>query len=114
MLAKVVADFPGLTIAAATLRRVRTASVNDWSGVCQTRNSFHEGRWMPALEIFDRVGGGDSFVSGLAYGLLSDLDVDTALAYGIAHGALAMTTPGDTSMATLAEVRRSRPAGPLA
>jgi 2-dehydro-3-deoxygluconokinase len=106
MLAKVVADFPGLTIAAATLRRVRTASVNDWGGVCHTRNSFHEGRWMPALEIFDRVGGGDSFVSGLAYGLLSDLDVDTALAFGIAHGALAMTTPGDTSMATLAEVRR--------
>jgi 2-dehydro-3-deoxygluconokinase len=105
MLANVVADFPGLTIA-ATLRRVRTASVNDWSGVCHTRNSFHEGRWMPALEIFDRVGGGDSFVSGLAYGLLSDLDVDTALAFGIAHGALAMTTPGDTSMATLAEVRR--------
>jgi 2-dehydro-3-deoxygluconokinase len=106
MLAKVVADFPELAIAAATLRRVRTASVNDWNGVCQTRDSFHEGRAMPALEIFDRVGGGDSFVSGLAYGLLSDLDVETALAYGIAHGALAMTTPGDTSMATLAEVRR--------
>jgi len=88
------------------LRRVRTASVNDWNGVCQTRDSFHEGRPMPALEIFDRVGGGDSFVSGLAYGLLSDFDVDTALAFGIAHGALAMTTPGDTSMATLAEVRR--------
>ena len=106
MLARVVADFPGLTVAAATLRRVRTASVNDWSGVCHTPTSFHEGRWMPALEIFDRVGGGDSFVSGLAYGLLTDLDVDTALAFGIAHGALAMTTPGDTSMATLAEVRR--------
>jgi len=79
-----------------------------WSGVCHTRTSFHEGRWMAGLEIFDRIGGGDSFVSGLTYGLLSDLDldVDAALAFGIAHGALAMTTPGDTSVATLAEVRR--------
>jgi 2-dehydro-3-deoxygluconokinase len=106
MLAQVVADFPRLSVAAATLRQVQTASVNDWSGVCQTRDSFHEGPWMAGLEIFDRVGGGDSFVSGLAYGLLADLGVDTALAFGIAHGALAMTTPGDTSMATLAEVRR--------
>jgi 2-dehydro-3-deoxygluconokinase len=58
------------------------------------------------LEILDRVGGGDSFASGLVYGLLEGLDVETALAYGVAHGALAMTTPGDTSMATLAEVER--------
>jgi 2-dehydro-3-deoxygluconokinase len=106
MLARVVADFPRLSVAAATLRQVRSASVNDWSAVGQTRDSFHEGRLMAGLEIFDRIGGGDSFVSGLAYGLLSNLDVDTALAFGIAHGALAMTTPGDTSMATLAEVRR--------
>ena len=56
------------------------------------------------LEIFDRVGGGDSFASGLVYGLLTDSDLETSLAYGLAHGALAMTTPGDTSMATLAEV----------
>jgi 2-dehydro-3-deoxygluconokinase len=63
------------------------------------------------LEIFDRVGGGDSFASGLVYGLLTGADVETALAYGIAHGALAMTTPGDTSMATLAEVERVRRGG---
>jgi 2-dehydro-3-deoxygluconokinase len=106
MLAQVLRDFPRLAMAAATLRQVRTASVNDWNGVCLTRTSFHEGRWMAGLEIFDRVGGGDSFVSGLVYGLLTGLDIDTALAFGIAHGALAMTTPGDTSMATLAEVRR--------
>ena len=106
MLAQVLADFPGLAIAAATLRQVRTASVNDWSAVCLTRASFHEGPQLAGLEVFDRVGGGDSFVSGLAYGLLEGLGVDTALAFGIAHGALAMTTPGDTSMATLAEVRR--------
>jgi 2-dehydro-3-deoxygluconokinase len=61
---------------------------------------------MPGLEIFDRVGGGDSFASGLIYGLIQGNDVRTALAYGVAHGALAMTTPGDTSMATLDEVER--------
>jgi 2-dehydro-3-deoxygluconokinase len=106
MLAQVLADFPQLAIAAATLRQVQSASVNDWSGVCHTRESFHQGTWMAGLEIFDRIGGGDSFVSGLAYGLLQGLDMDTAMAFGIAHGALVMTTPGDTSMATLAEVRR--------
>ena len=106
MLGQVLADFPGLAIAAATLRQVRTASVNDWSGVCRTRTSFHEGPRMAGLEIFDRIGGGDSFVSGLTYGLLAGFDVGTALAFGTAHGALVMTTPGDTSMATLAEVRR--------
>ena len=106
MLAQVLADFPGLAIAAATLREVRTASVNDWTAVCRTRESFHRGLRMAGLEIFDRIGGGDSFVSGFAYGLLTDLGINMALALGIAHGALAMTTPGDTSMATLAEVRR--------
>jgi 2-dehydro-3-deoxygluconokinase len=61
---------------------------------------------MRGLEIFDRVGGGDSFASGLIYGLLGGYDTSTSLAYGVAHGALAMTTPGDTSMATLEEVER--------
>ncbi len=106
LLGDVLADHPRLQLAAATLRQAHTASRNDWSGVCRTRESFHVGPSFPGLEIFDRVGGGDSFASGLVYGLLAGLDVDTALAYGVAHGALAMTTPGDTSMATLAEVER--------
>jgi 2-dehydro-3-deoxygluconokinase len=106
LLHDVVADYPQLAVAAATLRQVRSATINDWSGVCATRTSFHPGPWMTGLEVFDRIGGGDSFVSGLAYGLIRGLDIDTALAYAIAHGALAMTTPGDTSMATLAEVQR--------
>jgi 2-dehydro-3-deoxygluconokinase len=106
LLTTVMADHPQLALTAATLRDARTATLNDWSGVCRTRTSFHMGPRMGALEIFDRVGGGDSFVSGLVYGLLGGLDVDTALAYGVAHGALAMTTPGDTSMATLEEVER--------
>ena len=106
LLAGVMADNPQLAVAAATLRQARTATVNDWSAVCRTRESFFAGAQMNGLEILDRIGGGDSFVSGLAYGLLSGLDVGVALDYGIAHGALAMTTPGDTSMATLDDVER--------
>jgi 2-dehydro-3-deoxygluconokinase len=78
--------------------------MNDWSGVCSTRDGFHVGPAMRGLEIYDRVGGGDSFASGLVHGLLAGDDVETSVAYAVAHGALAMTTPGDTSMATLAEV----------
>jgi 2-dehydro-3-deoxygluconokinase len=74
--------------------------------VCSSRDEFCIGPRLPALEIFDRVGGGDSFASGVIYGLLAGFGTETALAYGVAHGALAMTTPGDTSMATLAEVER--------
>ena len=78
-----------------------------WSAVCRTRDDgFVVGPRLEALEIYDRVGGGDSFASGLFYGLLEGKSVAEALAYGVAHGALAMTTPGDTSMASLAEVER--------
>jgi 2-dehydro-3-deoxygluconokinase len=97
---------PELSIVATTLRGARTATINDWGAVCRTRSGGHFGPSMEALEIFDRVGGGDSFASGLFYGLLTDADIDRALAYGVAHGALAMTTPGDNSMATLADVER--------
>jgi len=106
LLEQVAADYPGLALVAATLRQARTATRNDWRAVCQTRAGFHEGPRFDDLEVLDRVGGGDSFASGLAYGVLTGLDADTALAYGVAHGALAMTTPGDTSTATLAEVER--------
>jgi 2-dehydro-3-deoxygluconokinase len=106
MLGRVLDDHPGVAIAASTLRQVRSASRNDWSAVCRTRAAFHAGPEYDDLEILDRIGGGDSFASGFAYGLLTGRDPDAALAYGVAHGALAMTTPGDTSMATLAEVER--------
>jgi 2-dehydro-3-deoxygluconokinase len=106
LLQRILADHPGLTLVASTLRQARTATVNDWTAVCRTRDRLHVGPRFDGLEIFDRVGGGDSFASGLFYGLLQERDVDTALAYGVAHGALAMTTPGDTSMVTLAEVER--------
>jgi 2-dehydro-3-deoxygluconokinase len=103
---EVLGAYPNLAVVATSLREAHTATVNDWSALASTRDAFLVGPAMPGLEIFDRVGGGDSFASGLIYGLLKGRDVETALAYGVAHGALAMTTPGDTSMATLEEVER--------
>lgn len=103
--AEVLALFPNLEIVATSLREAHTATRNDWSAICSSRERFVVGPQMRRLEIFDRVGGGDSFASGLIYGLFEGEDLETALAYGVAHGALAMSTPGDTSMATLAEVR---------
>lgn len=106
LLDAVATGYPGLAVVAATLRQVRSATVNDWSAVCRTPAGFHVGPSYDALEVFDRVGGGDSFASGFFYALLQGLGPERALAYGLAHGALAMTTPGDTSMATLGEVER--------
>jgi 2-dehydro-3-deoxygluconokinase len=106
MLEGVLDRNPGLSVAASTLRQARTASINDWSAVCATRAGTHIAPWMHDLEILDRVGGGDSFASGFFYGLLTGTDLERALAYGVAHGALAMATPGDTSMASLADVER--------
>ena len=101
---EVLDDYPDLAVVATSLRVAHTATVNDWGGIASTRAGLHLGPSMKGLEVFDRVGGGDSFASGLIYALLAGYEIDTALAYGVAHGALAMTTPGDTSMATLAEV----------
>jgi 2-dehydro-3-deoxygluconokinase len=98
--------YPNFQVVATTLRKVKSATVNDWTAVCSDGDEFAVAAVREGLEIFDRVGGGDSFASGLIYGLLQGFDVDRALAYGVAHGALAMTTPGDTSMATLDEVER--------
>ena len=102
----VLGAYANLALVTTSLREAHTATINDWSAVASTREALVVARGMPGLEIFDRVGGGDSFASGLIYGLLQGHDVETALAYGVAHGALAMTTPGDTSMATLEEVER--------
>jgi len=97
-------QFPNLAVVAATLRTVRTASSNDWGAVAWSNGLFAEAAPRERLEVFDRVGGGDGFASGLIYGLIEIGDVQTAVSYGAAHGALAMTTPGDTSMATVEEV----------
>jgi 2-dehydro-3-deoxygluconokinase len=97
--------FPNFAVVATTLRAVRSATVNDWSAIAWSRDGgFVEATPRPGLEILDRVGGGDSFASGLIYGLMELGDPQSAIEYGAAHGALAMTTPGDTSTASLAEV----------
>ncbi len=104
MIQKVVEEFPALAVVATTLRVAKTATVNDWGAVCYYDGRFYQARTRENLEIYDRVGGGDSFASGLIYGFLSGKDPQWAVECGAAHGALAMTTPGDTSMATLDEV----------
>ena len=105
MITKAAEAYPNFKVIGTTMRTVRTASINDWGAIA----------WSPAtgvvqathrerLEILDRVGGGDSFASGLIYGLLTGETLQTAVEYGAAHGALAMTTPGDTTMASKAEI----------
>jgi 2-dehydro-3-deoxygluconokinase len=104
MIEQATQEFPNFTAIATTLRGVKTASVNDWGAICWKDGELHESIHRPGLAIFDRVGGGDSFASGLIYGLMTTGDAEIAVNYGAAHGALAMTTPGDTTMATKAEV----------
>jgi 2-dehydro-3-deoxygluconokinase len=105
MITDVTKDFDTFRVVATTLRTVRTATVNDWGAIAWSEaTGFVTATHRPGLEILDRVGGGDSFASGLIFGLLSGYDLGTAVEYGAAHGALAMTTPGDTSMASRKEV----------
>jgi 2-dehydro-3-deoxygluconokinase len=103
MIESVLKEFP-FKVVATTLRKAKSASINDWSAICCADGSFYESKRYENLEIFDRVGGGDSFASGLIYGFLTGQDPQWAVDCGVAHGALAMTTPGDTTMATLKEV----------
>ena len=104
MIEKATKAFPNFRVTATTLRAVRSATRNDWGAICWAGGKFYEAPQRTDLEILDRVGGGDSFASGLIYGLLTFNDPQKAVEYGAAHGALAMTTPGDTSMALLKEV----------
>jgi 2-dehydro-3-deoxygluconokinase len=106
MIQKVVAAYPNIQAVATTLRHAKTATMNDWGAVLYSLGEFHEAVQRADLQIFDRVGGGDSFASGLIYGFLAGKTPAECVNYGAAHGALAMTTPGDTSMATLDEVEK--------
>jgi 2-dehydro-3-deoxygluconokinase len=101
------AAYPNWQVIATTLRHAHTATRNDWSALCWHEGKLHQSAQRPGLEIFDRVGGGDSFASGLIYGFLAGKGAQWAVECGAAHGALAMTTPGDTSMATLQEVEKA-------
>jgi 2-dehydro-3-deoxygluconokinase len=106
MIERAVATFPNFKVVATTLRGATTASFNDWGAVCWYDGRLYQATPRPGLQIYDRVGGGDSFASGLVYGLMTGKGPEYAVQCGAAHGALAMTTPGDTTMARLAEVER--------
>lgn len=111
---KTVGEYPNLTTIATTMRVVRTASCNQWSGLLWHQDTFYQGPRFPNLDILDRVGGGDAFAAGIIHGLLEELKPQKSIDYGVVHGALTMTTPGDNSMCTLAELDRfleSRDAG---
>ncbi|MDQ0462340.1 2-dehydro-3-deoxygluconokinase [Caulobacter ginsengisoli] len=104
MIKTAVAQFPNFKVAATTLRNAKTATFNDWSAILYAGGEFYHSTLRENLEIYDRVGGGDGFASGLAYGFLEGKGPQAAVEYGAAHGALAMTTPGDTSMVNVSEV----------
>ena len=104
MINEAAKTYPNFKAVATTLRTVKTATVNDWSAIMWADGEIYKANDYKDLEILDRVGGGDSFASGLVYGLIMGCDPLTCVNYGAAHGALAMTTPGDTSMASLKEV----------
>ena len=104
MIGEAAKVYPNFKVVATTLRTVKTATVNDWSALCWAGGEIYKAKQYDNLEILDRVGGGDSFASGLIYGLMTTQDAQMAVDYGAAHGALAMTTPGDTTMASKKEV----------
>ena len=104
MIATAVKQYPNFKVAATTLRNARTATFNDWGAIIWAGGEFYQATQRDNLEIYDRVGGGDGFASGLAYGFLEGKGPQAAVDYGAAHGALAMTTPGDTSMVNVKEV----------
>jgi len=106
MIEAVLKTYPHFKAIATTLRNAKTATVNDWGAVLYMDGQFHDAALRENMEIYDRVGGGDSFASGLIYGLLEGKTPGEAVNYGAAHGALAMTTPGDTTMARLSEVEK--------
>ena len=106
MIQEVVATFPNISTIATSLRTANSASVNAWGGILYHRGEFFEVA-QREVEILDRVGGGDSFASGIIYGFLAGKGPQFALECGVAHGALAMSTPGDTSTASLLEVRKA-------
>ncbi len=106
MVHRLTSDYPNVKVVATSIRRVLSASRNDWGAICWADGCFYRTATRDGLEILDRVGGGDGFAAGMIFGLLGGRPVDEALELGVAHGALAMTTPGDASMVTIQEVER--------
>jgi 2-dehydro-3-deoxygluconokinase len=104
---QVAEESAAVSVIATTRRVARSASVHDWGGSAWSRaGGFVEGTTYERLDVLDRVGGGDGFAAGLIHGLLTGAALIDALDIGIAHGALVMTTPGDTSSVAEADVMR--------
>ena len=107
MVQEVVKTYPNLEVIGTTLRKVHSASIKDWSAIAWSKETgLLQSKLYEKVEVLDRVGSGDSFASGLIFGLLDGRTMQEALELGVAHGGLAMTTPGDTTMASLAEVEK--------
>ncbi len=104
MVNRVVKDFKNVQIVGTTLRGVRTATINDWSAIMWAGGQFYEGLKFDGLEIEDRVGGGDGFASGFTYGFLTGKTPQECVDLGVGHGAMLMSTMGDTSQITLEEL----------
>src|SRR5437764_14932692 len=104
MVNRVVKDFPNIKVVGTTLRGVKTATINDWSAIMWNEGKFYDGLKFDDLEIEDRVGGGDGFASGFTYGFLTGKSPQECVNLGVAHGALLMSTRGDTSQITLEEL----------
>lgn len=104
LIVKAVVKFPSIKVFSSTVRQVTNASQIDWSAIAWEGSTFYHSSTINNLDILDRIGGGDGFAAGLIYGLMEKDDLQMAIEYGHAHGALTMTTPGDNSMASLNEV----------
>ena len=111
MVEKVVNDYPNIKVVGTTLRGVKTGLINDWSAILWTEGRFYDGQRFDNLEIEDRVGGGDGFASGFAYGFLTGKSPQECVDLGVAHGALLMSTRGDTSQIDLAELMHTAGGG---
>jgi len=104
MVERVVKAHPNVQAVCTTLREVKSGLINNWGGILWCEGQFYEARPFKDLEIEDRVGGGDGFSSGIAYGFLTGMKPQEIVNFGAAHGALLQTTRGDTSQITLDEV----------
>lgn len=107
MIGQVAETFPNFKAVATTLRNAKTAGFNDWGAVLYVDGDFYESRMREDLEIYDRVGGGDGYATGMIWSFLEGEEPQRVVEVGAAHGALTMSTPGDTSMMSKAEVLRA-------
>jgi 2-dehydro-3-deoxygluconokinase len=104
MIENVVKRFPRIKVVATTLRHVHSTNRHSWSAVASINGEIYVAPTVD-LDVYDRVGGGDGFASGLFFGLLTGEPAEECVKLGWAHGAMITAFPGDTTMATLEQVR---------